>query len=307
VRPLGLLLPFLLLGAAPPTANVKTIHVPLWVATGGDSELTAANVNAKLEGRPATVRSLLGPDDPLLLLIVTDMVGDVSAIAPAKLALMGAVRQLPAAARAVILRAQDGLNVVLDPTADREPLAAAIEAMTISGNAGMLNTVETIARIADGILRKSAVRVAVLYVTDSDIRNYREDYTNPVINYSDPHDMSRRFPEGLIREKISKLDGVLERLEAPLFVVHLDYRSETLNEAYQVGLKQLAATTGGASSFCRSNAEIPGAIDGMFRTILSHYRLDLQLPARYPKIVKVELSSDGRNLSYRTEFRLDGR
>ena len=43
-------------------------------------------------------------------------------------------------------------------------------------------------------MRKSPVRVSVLYITDGSIYSYREDYTNPVINESDPHDLSRRFP-----------------------------------------------------------------------------------------------------------------
>lgn len=303
---LGLLLPLLVL-VAPPSTGVRTIHVPFWITAGGGEGLKAADLNAKLEGRPVAVRSLLGPDDPLLLLIVSDMVGDMSGVAPAKEALSAAVRKLPASVYAGLLRAQDGLSVVVDPSTDREAIPAAIDAMTITGNAGLLNTVETVTRIADGILRKSVVRVAVLYVTDSNIRNYREDYTNPVINYSDPHDMSRRFPGELIREKISKLDASLARLEAPLFILHLDYRSDTLNEAYQVGLKQLASATGGTSTFCRSNAEIPGAVAEMFRTILSHYRVDLQIPERTPKIAKVELVSEGRSLNYRTEFRPGGR
>ena len=42
-------------------------------------------------------------------------------------------------------------------------------------------------------MRKSPVRVSVLYITDRNIYNYREDYTNPVINGSDPHDLSRVF------------------------------------------------------------------------------------------------------------------
>ena len=52
------------------------------------------------------------------------------------------------------------------------------------------------------MVRKTYVRSAVLYITDSNIYNYREDYTNPVINYSDRGDLSRRFPEGLVREQV---------------------------------------------------------------------------------------------------------
>jgi len=89
--------------------------------------------------------------------------------------------------------------------------------------------------------------------------------------------------------------------------VHLDYRTDTLNEAYQVGLKQVAQTTGGTSVFCRSKAEIPDAIKEMFGTIRSLYRVDVQLPERHPKIVKLEMVSGERVLTYRSQFRLDGK
>jgi len=39
------------------------------------------------------------------------------------------------------------------------------------------------------------------------IYRYREDYTNPVINQSDPHDLSRRFPRRSLRRKISETAG----------------------------------------------------------------------------------------------------
>lgn len=296
--------------AAPPSASVKSIAVPLRVAApAGDSAstITAADLSAKLEGNAAKVGRVLGPQDPLLLLIVTDMVGDLSVVTPAKQALIAGIQALPPEVRAGLMRAQDGLNVVVDPTADRDALAEAIDSLAVTGKAAFLNTIETMARIGDGILMKSAVRVAILYLTDSAIQNYREDYTNPVINQSDSRDMSRRFPEGLVREKIARLDMSLSRLQAPIFIVHLDYRTDTLNEAYQVGLKQVAQTTGGTSVFCRSNAEIPDAIKEMFGTIRSLYRVDVQLPERHPKIVKLEMESGKRVLTYRSQFRLDGK
>jgi hypothetical protein len=271
------------------------------------AELTAQDLSAEVEGAPARVRCVHGPDDDLLLLLVTDLAEDLSLVIPAKEALVSHIEQLSANTYVGLMQAQDGLKVLVDPTADREALAAAIEALPVSGNAGLLDTVETVARIADSILAKSDVRVAVLYVTDSDVRNYREDFINPVINRSDRGDLSRRFPEGLVREKISKLDGVLAALQSPLFVVHLDYRSDRLNDAYQAGLMQLADTTGGTSIFCRSNTEVPDAVARIFETITSHYSVGLQLSERPPKMFEVQLESDGRALNYRPRFLLDGR
>lgn len=296
--------------ASPPPRVRDEIRVPVWgEAREGNSGavLTENDLTAKLEGVPAHIREVLGPDDDLMLLLVTDLTEDLSSVAPAKEALISELRQMPSNTYTGLMRAQDGLKVLLDPTPDKEAVADAIDSLPVSGKAGFLDTVETVARIADAILTKTSVRVAVLCVTDSDVHNYREDFTNPVINYSDPHDLSRRFPEGLIREKISKLDGVLAGLQTPLFLVHLDYRSDRLNEAYQAGLMQLATTTGGTSIFCRSRAEIPAAIQRALQTIASHHSVGVELPDRPPKILQVQLESTGRSLSYRPRFLLQGR
>jgi hypothetical protein len=154
------------------------------------------------------------------------------------------------------------------------------------------------------MLEKSAVRVAILYITDGDVRNYREDFTNPVINSSDSHDLSRRFPETLVQEKIAKLDAVLAAEQAPVFIVDVSPHTDRLNEAYQNGMKQLAETTGGAAFFSRSTTEIPEAIHRSFEAVVSHYSLTLDLPAhvsRRPQI-HVALAEGGGSLTYRTRI-----
>ncbi len=178
-----------------------------------------------------------------MLLLILDLSGDVGLAETAREALSKETEALPPNTWLGLMRAQDGLRVVLDPTADRAELARAIRDTPPGSYAGLLDSVQTVMELADDIPRKSAAPVAVLYVTDSDVRRYREDFTNPVINAGDPRDLSWRFPEDLVREKIRKLEVTLAPLQAPLFVVHLDYRSDRLNEAYQAGLKQLAATT----------------------------------------------------------------
>ena len=115
-----------------------------------------------------------------------------------------------------LLRAQDGLRVLVDPTADRAALTAAVDALPVSGKAGLLDTVQTATSLGDAILGKAGVRLAVLFITDSDVGNYREDFTNPTINWTDSGDVSRRFRDGLIREKISKLNASLEAGDARL-------------------------------------------------------------------------------------------
>jgi hypothetical protein len=294
------------LWAAPPAGRQELLRVPVWVGSGESaSSFTAKDFTVRVDGAAAPVVAAHGPEDDLIVVVVLDWTEDLSLVDTARDALIEALEKLPPKASVALMRAQDGLQVLADPTTDRAALAAAIRAVPVSGKAGFLDTVEMAARVADSILGKANVRVGLVYITDSDIHNYREDFINPVINSSDQHDMSRRFPEGLVREKISKLQNKLARFEAPLFIVHLNYRSDRLNEAYQGGILQLAAGSGGVGAFCRSRGEIPASIAGAFRSIGSHYSLVLRMPERPSKILQVEVASEGRTLTYRNRFVFD--
>jgi hypothetical protein len=285
------------------------LRVPVWVQAEADEPaagLAREALSVKVNGVAVQPSRLLAPGDDLVLLVVTDMAGDITLAELAKRALNERIAQLPSNALAGLLRAQDGLRVLVDPTADRAALMAAVDALPVSGKAGLLETVQTAAALGDAILAKAGVRLAVLFITDSDVGNYREDFTNPTINSTDSGDISRRFRDGLIREKISKLDASLEAVETPVFILHLAYRTDTLNQAYQTGLMTLAATTGGSSYFCRSQTEIPDAMGKAFEAITSQYSLTVALPKALPKVVDVTLGSPGHTLSWRSRFALKG-
>jgi hypothetical protein len=273
-------------------------------------ELSAADFHVTIDGAESRVRGVQCPDDELILLLVLDLSsGDLTILDPARQTLVEEIHKLPPKTYVGLLRAQDGLLVLSDPTTDREAIAGHIQLQTPSGKTGLLPTVDTICRIADSMLRKSAVRTAVLYVTDGDVRNYREDFTNPVINSSDSHDLSRRFPETLVQEKIAKLDGVLAAQQAPLFIVDLNQRTDRLNEAYNNGLKQLADATGGMAFFSRSTTDISGAIRQSLQSIQSHYSLTLSVPERIGGRLQMRISTtdNGHTLNYRTHLVLPRR
>jgi len=291
------------LPAAPPNPTGQVLRVPVWADANQDPPLSAKDLSATVDGTASRVVDVKGPADNLMLIAVLDLAGDLSLAEPAKEALASEIGKLPPRVAVGVMRAQDGPKVLADPAADRAPAVAAVRDLPVSGKAGLLDTVETVTRLADSILAKSGVRVAVLYVTDSDVENYREDFTNPVINSSDTHDLSRRFPEALIQAKISKVAAVMAERQAPLFVVHLRYRSDRLGESYQNGLKQLAEVTGGSAVFCRSSEEIADAIHRAVTLIASSYSVAVALPERPPKIVQVQLDAGGRcSLTYRTRF-----
>ncbi len=286
------------------------LKVALWLEPRTQKQilLEPKDLDARLQGKPAKVLAVSRPGDDLLLLIVFDLTDSLELADVARQALIDQIRELPPRSYVGLLRSQDGLKVLLDPSTDREKIAEAIRSVPVSGKAGLLESVETMEGIADSILSKAAIRVAVFYVTDSDVANYREDFTNPVINSSDSHDLSRRFPEQLIQEKINKMESNIAGRQAPLFIVHLDYRSDRMNDAYQIGLQRLAEITGGSAVFCRSIAEIPDSIQKTFGTIDSHYSVSLEAPERASRNLEVQLQlansaeSNGRNLSYRSRF-----
>jgi hypothetical protein len=301
------LLPCVALAAAPPpSARPVQVRIPVWL-DGESGDPPAHDFHATVDGSAARVTAVQCPDSDLIILLVLDISsGDLTVMDPAKETAEDSIRKLPPNAYVGLLRAQDGLQVMEDPTSDRDAILHRVEEQTLTGRTGLLATVETIGRIADAMLEKSNVRVAILYVTDGDVRNYREDFTNPVINSSDSHDLSRRFPEALVQEKIAKLDAVLATQQAPLFIVDLNQRTDRLNNAYHNGLKQLAETTGGAVFFSRSSTEIPEAIRRSFETVQSHYSLTLALPERVPPrlLIRLTVPEDHHLLSYRTRLAL---
>jgi len=83
-----------------------------------------------------------------------------------------------------LMRAQDGLRVQLDPTGDRAAVKSTIENLPVSGKAGCWRRSRSGRRRRCGS-RQGSGETCVLFITDSDVTNYREDFTNPTINYSD--------------------------------------------------------------------------------------------------------------------------
>jgi len=283
----------------------RTFSIPAWIDHGKCAQ--APTFDPTLNGKPVKVDRKLAPSSDQIILVVFDLTGDLSRIDDAKQAVITEISHLPQNVWVGVLRAQDGLHVLADPTPNRQKVTDIIQSLTSSGTPGLLETIRPTLSLADAMIRRSPVRVSVLYVTDGSIYNYREDYTDPVINPSDPHDLSRRFPDVLINEKISKLERHMRSLEAPFFVVHLHYRQDELDVAYQNGLDSLARNTGGEAVICRSTAEIPQAISHIFARITSAWSLILSVPPKDHHDLQVGLKascgSGGLQLSWRPHFR----
>ena len=295
--------------AAAPSSSAgpeRQIRIPVRVQAGAQA-VESKSFEVTLDKTPARIAHVLTPADPQMILLVLDMVGDLGAIEPAKDALVAEIEKLPPDAYVGVLRAQDGLSVLVDPSKDRAAVVDAIRGLTISGRPGLLETLDPMERLADAVGRKSDVRLSVLFVTDSNVADYHEDFSNPVINSSDPHDLSRRFPEALIQEKISKIQGLLAPRQTPLHIIHIAYRADRLSEAYQNGLDQLALQMAGSAAFCRSRADIPDAIQRAFAMLASEYTLIVAAPEHSSGTVQVQVSAGETPLVYRTRLALKER
>jgi hypothetical protein len=283
-------------------AQTTSVSIPAWVEEDGCGP--APQFEATFNGKPVPVISQLGPESDQLILLVLDFTSDLSLVDAAKQALTAEISKLPPNAWIGLLRDQDGLHVLTDPSPNRQPLLDAIKDLATTGKPGLFETISPALALADSILRKSPVRVSVLYITDGSIYNYREDYTNPVINGSDPHDLSRVFPDALIQDKISKLIGDVSGLEAPLLVIHLSYRGDTLNQSYQNGLLTLADATGGRGQVCRSVGEIPDAIAAAFTRMSNAWRLTLEIPPKFHSTAQIHLSAPCKGEDARLSWRI---
>lgn len=242
-----------------------------------------------LNDQEAGVRSFYGPESSTIYLIVFDTVVELSRVDQARLALIEKLKELPSNYWVGILRSQDGLQVIQEPSADLERLAEQIRSIPVAGKAGLLDTLQPISSLATGILNKTGVRVSILYITDSGIANYRADYLNPVINASDSGDLSRRFSDRAVQEQVSRIAKSLTRYTIPIFILHLEYRQDALNLAYQSGLERIASASGGQAMLCRTVDEIVPGLQGLLTQMRATSFLGIDLPSRGAKSYRVRI------------------
>lgn len=253
----------------PPAAGT-TLKIPVWL------EEPRSSIQVTVGGKPVEVLSVQTPDDDLILLIVMDTVNHLDRTDAAREALVEKLGSLGPRYFAGVLSAQDGLLVRLDPTHRRERLLEELAAVEVRGVPGLLDVVEQASRIADHTLGAAKVRVAVLFITDGEVADYRGDYTIPIVNPSDRRDLSRRFRNQLILTRVRAIADTLKLAQAPLFFLHLARQNDDLNEVYQNGIRQFATVTGGEAVFAQSLQEIPFLVERLLDRIATHSVISLE-------------------------------
>jgi hypothetical protein len=281
------------------------IHVPVW-AGSGDS-YGAESFSATIDGEPARVLTVSGPQDDLMLLVVLDLTDDLAAVEQARRALIERINELPPNHFVGVMQAQNGLRVLAEPSGDHAAAAAAIRSYPVGGRAGLLNTVEKAASIGSSVMSTSGVRLAILYLTDTDICNYRENFCNDTVNRSDGGDLSRgEARTTIVRDRIARMTAALGGTQAPLFICQLVYKTDQLNVAYQTGLIGLTAATGGSTTIARSVSEIPAGISQLVDRIRNHYSVTVAVPDGARDKVAITLrTQQGSQLTYRSDYVLE--
>lgn len=289
--------PASLVPSAPPKAEAPAkapLKIPVWVEKEEGvfwEEGKRQSFKIFLEDKEVAIKNFQHPKSSTVLLVVFDTVADLTRVDEARSALQGAIKGFNEQYWIGLLKAQDGLSVLQEPTADRNALSEKIQSIQVNGKAGLLDTLEPVSQLATAILQKAAVRLSVLYITDSGIANYRADYLNPVINSSDSGDLSRRFSDRAIQERLSRLSESLSAFTVPISVLHLEYRGDTLNLAYQSGLERIAADSGGAAVLCRTTDEIRPALTSLLNRIRSGYVVTVDQPNTKRQSLKVRIEA----------------
>ncbi len=203
-------------------AKLSTIDADPWTAVG--------SVFAKVDAGTLCDGEFSFIDRPLLRQVLSMMEADFS-LRPLIGALLYRMNRCDAGDKAVlnhfvsILSGGNGGKKRLDIQGSSDRLDASY---TLGTN---IITSELLGTLSLAEVQAIQDAAAILFVTDSDVANYREDLVNPRVNPSDRGDMSRRFPDVLVRERASKLDSSLATLRTPVFILQLAYRNDNLNDA----------------------------------------------------------------------------
>lgn len=253
-----------------PVANSEVFKTPVW------HDKPAGNYEVTLNGSPVTVQSIQTRDEHLILLLVLDTVNHPDRADAAREAVLAKLTELGPKYYAGVLTAQDGLVVQQDPIRGRKKLRDLLDSLVVRGVPGLLDVVVQASQLADQTLQAADVRLAVLFLTDGEIEDYRGDYTIPVVNPSDRSDLSRRFRSEFILERVRSIVDSLESAQAPLFFLHLARQYDDLNEVYQNGISEFAQVTGGKALFARGLQEIPAMVGRLIDEIAAHSVLRLQ-------------------------------
>ena len=291
--------------------NMIRLRVPLWIlnrSTPIHPQIDRGSLSLLFDSKKINITKQAKPGTPTLVFIALDLVGSPTISKTTKLALSYQIQQMGPEYWVCLISAQESITVIQSPTNDKQLLQDKIYETNQIGKAGLLESIQALMDLSSSVLNQTDIRVLVLLVTDSDAKNYRNDYENPTVNDSDDQDLSRRFVGRKLQEDISRLSEVILTFAVPLVVVHVGPEDDDLNLIYRRGLIQLAKTVGGHVLTSKSVGDIPHTFQEAFNWINNSFVIDCVVPRREkrgPFSIKIKLESSVQskvNLSYPTRL-----
>lgn len=310
-----LIIPTVLISQEAPNKNMIRLRLPLWILNRSipiDPKFDENALSLLFDSKKINVTKQAKPGNPTLIFLALDLVGNPTISKTTKLALSYQIQQMPSDYWVCLISAQENITVIQPPTNNKQLLQNKLDSTNQIGKAGLLESFQALMDLSSSVLNQSNIRVIVLLVTDSDAKNYRDDYENPTINESDGQDLSRRFVGRKLQEDIGRLSEIILTFIAPLVLVHVDPEDDDLNLIYQRGLLQLTKTVGGHILASKSVGDIPDTFEEAFDWINKSFVIDFMVPKeekRGPFPIKIELDSSVNssvNLNYPKRLLLPG-
>ncbi len=286
-----LLVPSVLPAEKTAADNSIRFCVPVWILKEGtpiQPQIARGDLSFFIDSAPLQITRQEEPGTPTLLFLAFDLVEDQAFINAAKQAIVDQVRKLGPEYWVGLIRAQETISVIQDPTKDKQLLLEKIRQSSQFGKAGLLESIQALADFSSSLMRRSSVRVAVILVTDSDVANYRTDYLNRPINRRDRRDLSRRFEGRALQEEISRMSAAMVRFPVPLLVVHVAPGRDRLNRTYHDGLGQVTSAVGGRLFLSKSAGDIPRTLQEAFEWADSFYVIEFEVPRRQSGVFEIE-------------------
>ena len=145
-----------------------------------------------------------GPESPVLIVLALDTTGNLTWIDTLRNELAAFVAGLPPNVQIMVVTINDGIRVVQNNTRDPKLLTEAVRNYDITGRPGFLENLESLQEKSDRIFERFPMRVATLFVTDSDIYGYR-----------------RRFSSSDFTTEVERIKTRLQGFYAPIYVLRL--------------------------------------------------------------------------------------
>src|SRR5687767_11195417 len=123
----------------PSPAPQSLIKIPVWVESQPEQFWTIGDRRSFklfLGEQELALKSFAGPHSSTIVLLVFDVVADLARVDEARAAIIEKIEKLEPSSWIGLIRTQDGVSVLQEPTGDREAVIEKLKSIQVSGKAG---------------------------------------------------------------------------------------------------------------------------------------------------------------------------